>query len=460
LNECIFIILGATGDLTKRKLIPAIYKLIKNKKIEKFAIIGVASSQTDINTIIENSKEFISESELNLEIINKLKNNSYYYRLDFYNSSDYQNFKNLIEQIELKHSLCCNKIFYFATLPEHFKTLTENLAKYKIVEKHESAFQCSRCKHPWSRIVYEKPFGNDLKSAKEINKCISRLFYEKQIYRIDHYLGKELVGNIAIARFTNTIFEPLWNNKYIESVQITLSEKIGIEGRGKFYNEYGAIKDIIQNHALQILALVTMEQPKTLTTEDVRDAKSKIFKKVKIEKTLLGQYEGYTEEKNVDHESKTETFAAIKLYINNKRWKNVPFYIKTGKYLDKKESSITIKFKPIKCLLPEHCPTDSNKLIIKIEPDEGFYLELNAKVPGRTYLTTPVIMNFCHSCLFGPNSPAAYENLLYDVINGDQFAFVRSDEIELSWKIVEQIDKSKLKLYKYKKGSTGPTINL
>ncbi len=457
MKECTFIILGATGDLTKRKLIPAIYKLVEDKRIEKFAIIGAASSDTNIDTILQASEKFIPN--LNNKTWDKIKTNSYYYRLDFYESSGYPDFKKLIEKVEKKHKLVCNKIFYFATLPKHFKTVTENLAKYKIVEKHENQQECVKCKHPWSRIVYEKPFGDDLKTAKEINKSISKLFHEKQIYRIDHYLGKELVSNIALSRFTNIIFEPLWNNKYIDSVNIKLSENIGVGSRGAFYDKYGAIKDVIQNHMLQILALVAMEQPKELKAEDIRNAKSKILKKVKVKETILGQYDGYTEEKNVDPKSKTETFAALKVCIDNKRWKGVPFYLEAGKYLDKKESLIKIKFKMVKCLLPENCPTDSNYLIIKINPDEGFYLELNTKTPGKSNQITPVKMNFCQSCLFGPNTPAAYENLLYDVINGDQFAFVRSDEIELSWKIVEQINKNKLKLYKYKKGSTGPKLN-
>ena len=451
--ECTFIILGATGDLTKRKLIPAIYKLVEDKRIQNFAIVGASLSQTTVDKILLQAKDFIPK--INNKILEKIKTSFYYQQLDFYKDMGYSDLKNLIVKVEKKHKLCGNRIFYLATMPEHFKIITKNLAKHKIVEKHNDKEECETCKHPWSRIVYEKPFGYDLKSAKKINSCICELFHEKQIYRIDHYLGKELVGNIALVRFTNRIFEPIWNNKNIESIQIILSETIGVENRGAFYDKYGTIKDVIQNHALQMLALIAMEEPEELSAKPVRDAKSKVLKKVKVESAILGQYESYREEKNVNPKSNTETFAAIKATINNKRWKGVPFYLKAGKCLEKKESSIYIKFKMIKCLL-KSCPSDSNYLIIKIKPDEGISLELNAKVPGEAYQVTPIQMNFCHSCTFGPNTPVAYEILLSDVIKGDQSTFVRADEIEASWKIIEQIDKSKLKIYPYKKGSSGP----
>ncbi|MBD3273343.1 glucose-6-phosphate dehydrogenase [Candidatus Dependentiae bacterium] len=458
MNQATFIILGATGDLSKRKLIPAIYKLIKHKKIDRFALIGASIKKTDIKTILENSKKFISNSEE--KIWKKLENYSYFFELDFYKSEKYQEFKKFIKEIEKRHKLKGNKIFYLATLPEHFKEITKNLYENKIVTKYDHKNNCKDCNHPWSRIVYEKPFGHDLKSAKEINKCIRKLFHEKQIYRIDHYLGKELVSNIALVRFTNRIFEPLWNNKHIDSIQIILSEKIGIEGRGKFYDKYGAIKDVVQNHMLQILSLIAMEQPKKLEAKYIRDVKAKILKKLIFKNAILGQYKGYTEEKNVNPKSKTETFAALKLEINNKRWKGVPFYLKTGKNLDKKETSVHIKFKMVKCLLTQGCPSDSNYLTIKITPSNGFYLELNSKEPQTNNLI-PVEMNFCHSCLFGPNTPEAYENLLFDVIKGDQSTFVRSDEIEYSWKLIDSIKKNKYKIYKYEKGSKGPKeINL
>jgi glucose-6-phosphate 1-dehydrogenase len=452
MSECVFIILGATGDLTKRKLIPAIYNLVENKKLDNFAIIGTANSDVPIERILEGAKEFIPH--FNPQIWEKIYQVSYYQQLDFYNKAGYPKLKELIETVEKKHNIYGKRIFYLATLPEHFEIITKNLAQQKIVTKPQDEKECENKQNTWSKIVYEKPFGNNLKSAKKINRCVNKLFHEKQIYRIDHFLGKELVSNIAIFRFTNRVLEPIWNKENIDSVQIILNEKIGAE-RASF-DHYGTLKDVFQNHILQILALISMEAPEKIEAEPIRDAKAKVLKKVKIDSVILGQYEGYREEKNINPNSNTETFAAIKLFVNNKRWAGIPFYIKTGKCLDKKDTSVHIKFKMVDCLLTTSCPTDSNYLTIKIEPEDGFYLELNTKKPGSISQIVPVQMNFCHSCIFGPNTPAAYETLLYDVIIGDQSAFVREDEIETSWKIVEQIKKDTLQIYNYKKGSSGP----
>jgi len=301
--------------------------------------------------------------------------------------------------------------------------------------------------------VFEKPFGEDLKSAKKINKVITSLFTEKQIYRIDHYLGKELVQNIIIARFTNTILEPLWSHTYIDHVQIVMTEDFGVEGRGNFYDNYGALKDVVQNHLLQLVALSSMEAPKNLGEKYVRDEKVKILKAISITDVVLGQYAGYTKEKGVKKNSKTETFAAIKLFINNKRWQKVPFYIITGKNMDKRLAGIYVQFKQAPCLLFSGvCNFIPNYFRIQIQPDEGFYMQLNAKAPGKAGIT-PVKMDFCHACVFGPNTPEAYENLLLDVLKGDQSTFVRSDEIEEQWKIIDKITRKNLKVQEYKKGS-------
>jgi len=444
-DECTFIILGATGDLAKRKLIPAIYKLAADKKLCKFAIVGVSLLKTTVQEMLEPAKKFIGSFDAH--VWSTITASSYYHEMDFHDAQGYASLNKLINNVEKKHKLVGNRIFYLATMPEHFEVITKNLAKQDIVTKHSN--------QAWSKVVYEKPFGYDLRSAKKINAIIAKVFHEDQAYRIDHYLGKELVGNIALMRFTNRVFEPLWNNKNIDSVQIILSEDIGIEGRGAFYDSYGALKDVVQNHMLQIVSLVAMESPKTLDAEHIRDAKAQVLKKIKIESVILGQYEGYRDEKNVKKDSKTETFAALKLSIDRKRWKGVPFYLKTGKYLKKKEASIHIKFKMAKCLL-DVCPADSNYLTIKIDPDPGFFLELNMKVPGMTNQIAPVKMELGHSGLLGPNTPEAYEVLLADVINGDQSTFVRSDEIELSWKVIQQIAKLRHKIYFYKKNSAGP----
>lgn len=432
-DECTFVIFGATGDLTKRKLIPAIYKLIQDNKICKFALIGVSFDKTTKAEILKQAKKFISKPQQ--EIIKIISSSFFYYQMDFYDTASYQTLRKNLDTIEKKKSLYGNRLFYFATMPEHFIGITKNLVAHNIVKEHKETTHA----HPWSRIVYEKPFGSDLKSSRTINRYLAKVFAESQIYRIDHYLGKELVGNIAITRFTNQVLEPIWNNKYIESVHINVCEKIGIQGRGKFYDATGAIKDMVQSHLLQLLALIAMEAPKKLTARYIRDAKAAVLKKVIIEKIIRGQYEGYRQEPGVHPQSTTETYAAIKLAIHHKRWRGVPFYLRTGKNLEKKDSHIEIRFKKVECLL-DYCPLNPNSLIIRIEPNEGLYLNLNTKQPGN-YQATPITMTFAHDITFGPNTPEAYEVLLSEVMKGDQSSFVRSDEVDYSWKIIEQIDK-------------------
>ncbi len=446
MHSCTFVILGATGDLTKRKLVPAIYRLIKEKKIKKFVLVGVALPRTSIENVLEKSKEFIKKIDKN--VWKRLQKQSYYKQLDFYKATNYLKLKSFLLDLEKKHKLPGNRLFYLATMPEHFETITKNLSKSGIVKKDNG-------QKNWTRVVYEKPFGYDLESSRKIKGSVLEVFDEKQVYRIDHYLGKELVGNIALVRFTNKIFEPLWSNKHIDSVQIVLSEKLGVKDRGKFYDAVGAINDMIQSHMLQIMTLVAMEEPYELAGKYIRDAKENVLKKIKVNSSVVGQYKGYKKEKGVAVSSKVETFAAVKLTINNRRWRGVPFYLKTGKCLDKKGASVHIRFKMVKCLLSKSCPSDANYLTIRIRPDEGFYLELNSKAPGVMEVV-PVKMDFCHKCVFGPNTPAAYENLLEDVMRGDQSFFLRGDEIETSWKIVEKIKAKKGKLHLYEKGSSGP----
>lgn len=451
LDSCVFVILGATGDLTKRKLIPAIYKLVASGKMCDFALVGVANSTTTMHDILEQARKFIPK--IDNQVWAKLQKRLYYYQMNFHDKKAYQGLRDLIESVEGCHKLGCNRLFYLATMPQHFAVITKNLSFYGIAEKHQEGRLTKR--GAWARVVYEKPFGYDLKSARTINRAIRKVFDEKQVFRIDHYLGKELVANIALARFTNRILEPLWSHEHIDSVQIVLSETLGIENRGAFYDACGALNDVVQNHLLQILALIAMEPPEKLTAEFLRDCKVQVLSKVKASAAILGQYDGYLKEKDVNPHSTTETFAAVKLLINNRRWKEVPFYLKTGKHLKRDEASVHIKFKMVKCLL-DFCPMDSNYLTIKIQPDEGFFLELNVKSPGTFNRVVPVTMNFSHSAHWGPNTPAAYEVLLADVIRGDHFAFVREDEIDWSWKIIKAIKGLKTKLYGYAKNSDGP----
>lgn len=451
LHECTIVILGGTGDLSKRKLIPAIYKLVADQRLCKFAVVCVSNDDTTIQAVLERARGFIPE--VDETIWQKIQDHSAYYRLDFHDQGEYQELGKFLTELEKKSGLVGNRMFYLATMPEHFDALTHNLARYNIVQKQIGSDQLPS--KPWSRVVYEKPFGTDLLSAQQINKSIAQVFDESQVFRIDHWLGKELVGNIALVRFTNRIFEPIWNKENIDSIQIIMNETIGIEGRGIYYDTYGILKDMVQNHMVQLLALIAMEAPVRLTANDIRNAKAEVMKKISVKSVVLGQYEGYLQEKNIRPNSNTPTFAAIKVIVDNDRWKDVPFYLKTGKFLKTKMATIHIKFKKVDCLL-EACPSEPNSLTINIHPDEGFYLELNAKVPGVSNQLTPVTMNFSHAALFGPNTPEAYELLLSDVIRKDHSIFVRNDEIELSWGVIEQVNRLNPPLYRYEKGSNGP----
>jgi glucose-6-phosphate 1-dehydrogenase len=440
-----FVLLGATGDLTKRKLIPAIYHLLANKAVDKVLLVGVARRKIAIQSILKEAKTFISKPNNN--IWQKIVVSSYYQQLDFYDEEHYAALGRRLENLEAKHELSGNRLFYLATLPQHFDTITLNLSKTKIARQTSQN---------WSRLVYEKPFGNDLASARKINSCISRAFREDQVYRIDHYLGKELVGNIAILRFTNRVFEPLWNRHHLESVQVTFDEDIGLAGRGNFYDKYGALKDVVQNHVLQILALIAMESPQKLTGKFIRDEKAKVLKKIKVSDVLLGQAKPYRKEPKVNPKSHTETFSAIKLNINNNRWRGVPFYIRAGKYLHRKEVSIHLKFKPIHCLLTTTCPSDTNYLTIRVNPNEGFTLELFAKVPGQANHVQSALMDHSHDRLRQISSPEAYQVLLHEVILGNQSLFVRDDEIEHAWKVIDSIKSRNWKVFPYPAGSPGP----
>jgi len=446
--DATIVILGATGDLTKKKLIPAIYNLILTNKLRNFAIIGTAREKVKKEQILNHAKKYIKN--IKRSIWNKLVSRFYYHSSDFYSKQKFCDIGGVVEIIERKHGLPHNRIFYLATLPQHFKVIAENLNHCGLLKEGIKGNK----KMNWTRVVFEKPFGDDLKSAKQINRTLKKYFKESQIYRIDHYLGKELVENISIARFTNTVLEPLWNKKYIDHVQIVLSEKIGVEKRGFFYDKYGSLKDIMQNHMLQLLALTAMESPKYLSGNYIRDQKLKVLKSVKAtSQVTIGQYKGYTKEEGVKKNSRTDTFSAAKVLIDNNRWDGVPFYLLAGKNLGLKLSTIYIQFKQAPCLMFEGiCNFRPNYLAIQIEPDAGIYIQMNAKVHEKMDIQ-PITLDFSHAHTFGANTSQGYENLLFDVMIGDQSVFVRTDEIEEQWKIWEKINKTKGKLQTYKKGS-------
>ncbi|MCF7875703.1 glucose-6-phosphate dehydrogenase [Candidatus Bipolaricaulota bacterium] len=412
-----FVILGGTGDLAKKKLIPSLFKLYRSDELGQFDVIGTSRKALSDSEYIRRVGTNINDQEG----WDDFRRNIHFAKLNFYDSGDYRGLK--------EEMLGCsdNRLFYLATLPQHFDVITDNLAKHELVNER-------------SKVLYEKPFGDDLSSAQELNDSIGDLFPENKIYRIDHYLDKELVGNLSIIRFSNSIVEPLLSSDFVDHVQIIASEDFGVEERGEFYDNYGAVKDFFQSHLLQLLSLVGMDSPDQLDARCIRDEKVKVLRNVKIQNTRLGQYRGYKEETGVAGDSETETLVAVEAEINNSRWDDVPFYLISGKNLVKKYAQIYIQFDQSghETMVGED-GTVPNTFVTSIQPDRGIYFTINTKVPGRIE-TEPAKMEFCHACHHGPNTPSAYENLLVQAISGDQRSFVRYDEIEEQWKIVDGMD--------------------
>ena len=448
MNDFTVILFGVTGDLSRRKLLPALYHLIARKELKQFLIVGASLGATDSKALLSIVKKDMGT--VDEAVWKQLEDRFFCEALQFTNESDFKKLNARVTKLEKQFGLTGNRMAYLAAAAEFFCPITHHLATCGLITRKQSD------SIPWQRIVYEKPFGHDLASAHEINECIERLFEEHQIYRIDHFLTKELVSNIALVRFTNCVFEPLWNNRYIDQVQIVVNEQIALEGRGAYYDKYGALSDVMQNHVLELLALIGMESPKKLSGEFVRDQRLQVLKKVQVIDGILGQYEGYQKESSVAQDSKTETFAALMLRIDNLRWAGVPFYLKTGKCLQKKETVIHIKFKSVDCLLTQECPVPSNWLTIEVSPEAIFSLSLNAKKPGRTDQVIPVSMDFCHSCLFGSQTPESYEVVIEEVIRGEQSISVRFDEIEQCWRIIDVVRKKNFALHEYACGSNGP----
>ena len=442
--DCTFVIFGATGDLASLKLIPAIYRIVASNSLDKFLIVGIGRKDVQIEEILSKAKKNVHNIDEN--VWSKLVASSVYFCFDFQNSQSYVNLDTQLNATEKEKGLSGNRVFYLATPSNYFETTTLLMSKSNLAQEVEGK---------WRRVVYEKPFGSSLKSAQLLNASIRKVFKESQIYRIDHYLGKELIGNLNFLRFSNRILEPLWNTEHISNVQIYLNEEVSVADRGGYYDESGAIKDVVQNHMLQILALTAMERPQTFDSEHIREEKAKVLAHSKITEVLNGQYKGYLQEKGVREHSKTETFSLLKLEVNTPRWTSVPFYLKTGKALQKKETSIYVEFKPTRDLSKQNEFNEPNYLVIRIQPDEGFSFEINSREPGSNNKHTQVEMDFCHHCLFAIKTQESYEKLLLDVVKGDQSIFVRDDEIENSWKIIDQMPESK-EIYIYEKGSIGP----
>ncbi len=456
-SPCAIAIFGAAGDLTKRLLIPALYNLAKSGLLpEKFAIIGVAhtelSSDEFRDSMSRDIKEFATQ-EVDPQVWNWIKERLDYLQGDFEDPNTYQQLQKKLSEVDNQQGTSGNYLFYLATSPNFFLPIVQGLGKAELTTQKDER---------WRRVIIEKPFGQDLDSARSLNKEINKILTESQIYRIDHYLGKETVQNLLVFRFANGLFEPIWNRNNIDHVQITVSETVGVEKRGNYYDKAGALRDMIPNHLFQLLALIAMEAPTCFAADSVRDEKTKLFHAVQAiapeeisEHAVRGQYDlakvgspeakAYRDEPRVDPNSNTETYVALKLLIDNWRWAGVPFYLRTGKHMPQRTTEIAIGFKqapfamfrntPVECLTP-------NFLLLQIQPQERISLQIGAKVPGPKVNIDSVEMDFSYKDRFGAVNQTGYETLIYDCLIGDATLFQRADNTEAAWSIVDPILKA------------------
>jgi glucose-6-phosphate 1-dehydrogenase len=472
--SCILVIFGGTGDLTHRKLLPAVYNLKHSGKLpESFAVVSIGRREMSHNEYREQAyksiKSFSRFKVIDEDIWQDVAKRIYYKKFEFEDSKGYEDLKAFLEDLDRQYNTKGNRLFYLAVAPEYFGLINDELNKQQMVVNEAS----------WQRLIIEKPFGRDLSSAQKLNNKIKKIFGEENTYRIDHYLGKEMIQNLMVLRFANSIFEPLWNNRYIDNIQISSSETVGVENRGGYYEHSGALKDMVQNHMLQLLTLTAMEPPVNLSSSSIRDEKVKILRSLeeitpaKIKQDIIrGQYGqgiinnkdvvAYRQEERVSDASNTETFVALKLHVENFRWAGVPFYIRTGKRMKTKSTEIIVQFKSIPNVLysKEYEKLDPNLLVIGVQPREGIYFKFNNKRPGTENFIIPVEMDFCQSCQFESNTPEAYERLIFDVMNGDNTLFTSWNEVEYSWKFVDNIasqwGSENLNLPVYESGSYGP----
>lgn len=475
----VLVVFGATGDLMRSKLLPALFSLYREKHLgDRFYVIGFARramSDEEFRQMMEkqlklHSNDLYHYSDSDWAMFSK---NLYYQRGVFEEKIGYEELIDKLNQFDQKMGACITRLFYLATPPDHYETILSFLHKTKLSEG------CGQGSSKWTRLIIEKPFGKDLATARLLDKKLVKIFEEKQIFRVDHYLAKETVQNILTFRFANGIFEPIWNKKYIDHIQLTWAETKGIVGRGRFFDGVGLLRDVAQNHLMQLIAAVAMEQPKSFSREGVRDARASVIKSLRcIEPSeaskfvVRGQYRGYTSEKNVDPASTTETFIAMKLFVDTPRFNNVPFYVRAGKKLAKDTVEISIVFIQTCHLLFREfgCPEEGNILRIRIQPDEGIRLRLIAKKPGPTLALKTVDMKFSYKDQFGISTGNAYEKLLLDIFAGDQMLFNRSDELESSWTFITKIlegwsgearsrsarNDRELRIMKYEPGTWGP----
>ncbi len=453
-DPCVMVIFGADGDLTKRKLIPALYNLMAGRLLPSgFAVVGL--DRPDMSTAEFRGKldRVIGDylpSGFDHKVWQALLQRIHYLAGDFQEGPTYRRLNDCLQEIDQTEGTEGNYLFYTATIPSLFGEIVRHLGEYGLTVERTGT---------WRRVIFEKPFGHDLESAKALNYELQRVLREPQIYRIDHYLGKETVQNILVFRFANGIFEPVWNRQYIDHVQITVAESIGVEHRGRYYEQAGALRDMVPNHLLQLLCFLAMEPPNSFAADAVRDEKAKVLRGVMPLSSLdvlrfvaFGQYGpgtvegkpvvGYRGEPHVSSDSLTETFVALKLFIDNWRWAGVPFYLRTGKRMARRLTEIVVQFKRAPFMLFRKTQVDRlvpNVLVIRIQPDEGISLRFDAKVPGPTVRIGTVDMDFQYADYFGNAPSTGYETLLHDACAGDATLFQRADNIELGWNVVQMI---------------------
>jgi len=474
---CAIVIFGANGDLTKRKLIPALYRLFYERRIsENFAVIGNSRTAMSDDQFRDRMKEsvskFLEDAPFDEDLWRSFAQSLFYVPGNVNDDALFENLGSKLRQLETSHQTAGNTLFYLSTQPSYYAEVVQHIGAHKL----------NRTKG-WCRVIIEKPFGHDLASARKLNDDIHQVLDEPSIYRIDHYLGKETVQNILAFRFGNGIFEPLWNRRYINHVQITAAESIGVEGRGGYYQEAGALRDMIQNHLSQVMATVTMEPPAVFDANAVRDERAKLLRAVRVMKhedvpnnAVPGQYgpanvggqsiPGFRQEEGVDPNAQTDTYAAVTYFIDNWRWAGVPFYIRSGKRMPKRVTDIAIQFTaPPLSLFKQETKAGllsprPNLLILRIQPEEGISLRFLSKSPGSGMRLRPVSMDFNYGSSFGERTPTAYETLLLDAMIGDPTLYTRQDMVEASWQVVQPIldvwGVTKFDFPNYPAGSWGP----
>jgi glucose-6-phosphate 1-dehydrogenase len=467
-DACVLVIFGASGDLAQRKLFPALYSLaFRGLLPEQFAVIGVARtemSDDEFRAQMKAAVEQYSRDELREDVWETLAEGLRYVATDFADVGGEDRLAQTLTELDAERGTRGNRVYYLATPPSVFAAIVEAVGKRRTTKG-------------WTRLIVEKPFGHDLVSARELQAVIEKYFEEREVFRIDHYLGKETVQNMLALRFANGIFEPIWNRQFVDHVQITVAESIGIEGRAEYYERAGAIRDIFQNHLLQLVAITAMEPPIDFTADSVRNEKVKVLRALHTpgpKSVVRGQYgrgfiegeevPGYREEPGVDPESTTETYVAAKLYVDNWRWADTPFYVRTGKRLPRRETTIAIQFKraphpPFEELSAE--PLRPNVLLVHVQPDEGVSLAIGVKVPGQGMTIRTVHMDFLYGGAFRTGLPEAYERLILDAMLGDATLFTRVDEVEEQWSLVDAIvaawARERPAFPNYAAGTWGPT---